>query len=60
MLKSLMNHFMRLLRDEKGQGMVEYALIIALVAILLIAGLIAFKDQIAAVFTSITTALSGV
>jgi pilus assembly protein Flp/PilA len=60
MLKSLMNHFIGLLRDEKGQGMVEYALIIALVAILLIAGLIAFKDQIAAVFTSITTALSGV
>jgi pilus assembly protein Flp/PilA len=45
------------LNNEEGQGMVEYALIIGLVAVLLIGGLGLLKDQIAAVFTSITTAL---
>lgn len=45
------------IKDEKGQGMVEYALIIGLVAVLLIGGLTLMKDKIAATFTSITTAL---
>jgi len=45
--------------NRKGQGMVEYALIIALVAILLVAGIGLMKDQIVAVFTSITNTLQG-
>jgi pilus assembly protein Flp/PilA len=38
--------------DEEGQGMTEYALILALVAVAIIAVVIAFRDQIAAVFTN--------
>ena len=34
-----MNEFRRYLRDDGGQGLVEYALIIALVAAVAIAGL---------------------
>jgi len=44
-------------KDRKGQGMVEYALIIGLVAVLLVGGLTLLKDDIAAAFTKITTAL---
>ena len=43
--------------DESGQGLVEYALIISLVAIVLIAALQALAVDIGGVFTSITTAL---
>lgn len=57
MLNNLFFNFRSVLKDEKGQGMVEYALIIALVAILLIGGLTLFKDKIAEVFTTITNAL---
>jgi pilus assembly protein Flp/PilA len=39
--------------DESGQGLTEYALIIALVSILLIAALLAFSEQIQGVFTRI-------
>jgi pilus assembly protein Flp/PilA len=44
---------------EEGQGLVEYALIIALVAIACIAALGVLKDGITGVFSSISTSLSG-
>jgi len=43
--------------NNKGQGMVEYALIIAGVAILLIGALTLLKDEISSVFSTITDAL---
>ncbi len=43
--------------DERGQGMTEYALILALVAVAIILVVIAFRDRIAEVFRSATGAL---
>ncbi len=43
--------------SEQGQGLVEYALIIALVAILLIAALTLLQGQISATFSTISKAL---
>jgi len=48
-----MNLMMRLFKEEDGQGMTEYALIIALVAVLLIGSVVIFKDKIKAVFEGI-------
>jgi pilus assembly protein Flp/PilA len=42
---------------EKGQGMVEYALIIVLIAIVVIVILGLLGDEISTVFSSITSAL---
>lgn len=39
---------------ERGQGLVEYALIIALVAILLVGALTALKGQLSTVFSNIS------
>jgi pilus assembly protein Flp/PilA len=44
---------------EKGQGMVEYALIIVLIAIVVIIVLTLLGDQISTVFSQITSALGG-
>ncbi len=47
-----------MLSDKRGQGMVEYVLIIAFVAVLLIATLTGLSTSIAAKFTQIITALT--
>lgn len=51
--------FKNFLQDENGQGMVEYGLIIALVAIVIIAALTAMGGGIKAKFEEITTKLGG-
>ncbi|MEJ5199776.1 MAG: Flp family type IVb pilin [Anaerolineae bacterium] len=45
-------------KNEEGQGMAEYALILALVAVLLIAAFLALKDQIATVLNQVTAGLT--
>ena len=45
------------LQQEEGQGLVEYALIIALVAVVLIAGLVALQGGIETAFTNVTASL---
>lgn len=49
----------RLVREEDGQGMVEYALIIGLVAIAVIAAITAMTGSLSDFFTAIKTKLEG-
>lgn len=58
MIKNFRNKIFTSLKDQKGQGMVEYALIIGLVAIVVIAVLVLLGPAIAAKFQQIVTALS--
>lgn len=58
-VKQMKTYLTKLTTDESGQGMTEYALIIALVSVAIIAGLIAFRNQIAAVFTAATAGLQN-
>ena len=46
-------------RKQKGQGMVEYALIIVLISIVVIVALGLLGDQINTVFTDITNTLAN-
>jgi pilus assembly protein Flp/PilA len=41
------------LRDERGQGLVEYALIIAVIAVAVIVAMVFMRDQITNVFSNI-------
>ncbi len=56
-MKDLVLQWWLSLKSERGQGLVEYALIIALVAILLIAALTLLQGQISATFSTISQAL---
>ncbi len=49
----------RRLRGEKGQGMTEYIIIVALIAIAAIGVVTMFGQNIRALFGAATTALSG-
>lgn len=49
----------KLLNDVRGQGMVEYGLIVALVAVLLIAGLLAVRGGLDGVMTRINNCLTN-
>ncbi len=44
-------------RNEEGQGLVEYALILFLVAIVVIAILILLGPQVGSIFSSVFTAI---
>ena len=54
-LKNFLGKFSR----EEGQGLVEYALILVLIAIVVIAVLEATGNSIVGIFNQITTALGG-
>ena len=47
-----MKKFMQILKDEDGQGMVEYGLIIGLIAIVVIVALVALGPKIIDIFTN--------
>ncbi|WP_407709786.1 Flp family type IVb pilin [Arthrobacter nitrophenolicus] len=47
----------RLSSEEKGATMVEYGIMVAFIAVLVMAAVIILGPQIAALFTSVSTAL---
>lgn len=52
-----MRKMLDFLKDENGQGMVEYGLIIALIAIVVIAALTILGPKIAALFNTVSDQL---
>lgn len=57
MIRYCMNYVSLKLKEEKGQGMVEYALLVALIAVVVIVALVALGPVIADKFTEIQTEL---
>ena len=53
-----MNLITRFVREEEGQGLVEYALIIGLIAVVAIAALTASGGSISAIFGTISSKLN--
>lgn len=57
MLMNMLNYISAIFNDEEGQGMVEYALIIGLVAVVVIAVLITLGGSITAKFQEVVNNL---
>lgn len=55
-MKNILNWFVS---EESGQGMVEYGLIIALVAVVLIGALTALNGGLSKIFQTITNTLNN-
>ena len=56
-MKFYKNYFLSILKNEKGQGMVEYALLVGLIAIVVVVVLVLLGPAIAAKFQSIVDSL---
>jgi Flp pilus assembly pilin Flp len=59
MLSILQTYVVTLLRDKGGANAVEYALIMALVAVFIIAGVLAMSGAIGTLFNSMATCLGN-
>ena len=59
MMQFLRNHLSRLQHDEAGQGLVEYLLILALVAFAAVAGMNSLATGLNSAFTAISSILGG-
>ncbi len=59
MLSIFQHYIVTLLRDKGGANAVEYALIMALVAVFIIAGVLAMSGAIGALFNSMATCLGN-
>ncbi len=57
MLRYVQNYVVSLLRDKGGANAVEYALIMALVAVFIIAGVLAMSGAIGTLFNNMATCL---
>lgn len=55
----MLSLFARFWNEDAGQGLTEYALILALVSIGLIAVLVVFRDAIGGIFNRIAQVLQG-
>lgn len=55
----MLSLFSRFWTDESGQGLTEYALVLALVSIGLIAVLVIFREAIGGIFDRIAQVLRG-
>ena len=56
-MEKLLGLWIKVQNRERGQGLVEYALIIALVAILLVVALGVLQGRLSTVFSNISTSL---
>jgi len=58
-MKSLMKKVTEFVKNEEGQGLVEYALILALIAIVVIAALTILGTKVKNTYTNVGAALNS-
>ena len=55
----MLNAIRQFVKEEEGLAAAEYAMLLALIAVFLIAAITAFRDAIAGAFGTATAALTG-
>lgn len=54
-----MNIIRKLIKDENGQALSEYGLVLGIVAVAVIAALVTLKDKILSLFTDISNSIDS-
>ncbi|MFD1735255.1 Flp family type IVb pilin [Bacillus salitolerans] len=52
-----MNKLKGLIKEEKGQGMTEYGLVLGVIAVAAVGALVALRDEITAMFETVSNAV---
>ena len=55
----MLNMVKRLMSEEEGQGMTEYALVLGVIAVGAITAIVTFRGQIETLWTNITTQIGN-
>jgi len=55
----MMDKLRQLWKDDDGQDLAEYGLLLILIAVVVVTAITAFRDQIVAAFNAATSALGG-
>lgn len=55
----MMKKLMGLVKEEEGQGMTEYGLVLGLIAVAVVATLVALRDEIALIFQKALDTIKG-
>jgi pilus assembly protein Flp/PilA len=53
------NKLMGLIKEEQGQGMTEYGLVLGLIAVAAVTALIALRDEVIAMYDNAVAAVTG-
>ncbi|HZG84290.1 Flp family type IVb pilin [Paenibacillus sp.] len=56
----MVNKLKQLVKEEQGQGMTEYGMLLGLIAVACVAALIAFRTEITALFTELSTTVRNI
>jgi pilus assembly protein Flp/PilA len=59
MEKTMIDTLRKLWSDDEGQDLAEYGLLLALIAVLIVTAITAFKNEISTVFSKATSVLAG-
>ena len=57
-MEAFVSYINRVVREEEGQDMVEYALLVGIISVAAIAALIAARGSVIAVWNAVTAALA--
>jgi pilus assembly protein Flp/PilA len=58
-VKNCLREMVRFIRDEEGASATEYALLVTLIALVIMAGVLAFGTKLLGLYTSNTTEIVG-
>jgi pilus assembly protein Flp/PilA len=53
------NKLMGLIKEEQGQGMTEYGLVLGLIAVAAVGALVLLRDEIVTMYNNAVTAVTG-
>ncbi len=59
MLKRILLHITKLCKNQKGQGLAEYSILMAFLALIVVAGIIGFGNRVLEIYNNILNTIAS-